>query len=162
MRKYKSIIFLVLVIISCFALDIVTKTIANNALIEYEKNGIINNFFYLTLCYNTGGAWSIFSGNVIMLIIISLVALGFVIYTIIKSNTQFYKYSSAVFIGGLLGNLYDRIVYGKVIDFLDFIIFGYDFPVFNIADCFICVGVALMLIAVIREEKDNGKQSVQN
>ena len=74
-----------------------------------------------------------------------------------KSN--FYKYSSAIFLGGLVGNLYDRIVYGKVIDFLDFIIFGYDFPVFNIADCFICVGIGLMLVALIKEEKKNGTVS---
>ena len=74
-------------------------------------------------------------------------------------KTDFYKFSSALFIGGLLGNLYDRIVYGKVVDFLDFLIFGYDFPVFNVADCFICVGVALMFIAMLREEKKYGTKS---
>ena len=162
MKKYQTAILMVLVIVSCFVLDIVTKTIANSSLIEYERNEIIDGFFYFTLCYNTGGAWSILSGNVIVLIIISIIALAAVIYTAIKSTTKFYKYSSAIFIGGLIGNLYDRIVYGKVIDFLDFIIFGYDFPVFNVADCFICVGVVLILIAVIREEKKDGKQVVNN
>ena len=159
MKKYKNIIFLVLVIIACFVLDLVTKNIALAKLVEYESKTVINGFFYFTLCYNTGGAWSMFSGNVAILAAISVVALALVIFTMVKSNTMFYKYSSAVFIGGLIGNLYDRLVYHKVIDFLDFVIFGYDFPVFNIADCFICVGVAFMLIAMIREEKKNGRVS---
>lgn len=159
MKKYKNIIFLVLVIVACFVLDLVTKNIALAKLVEYESKTVINGFFYFTLCYNTGGAWSMFSGNVAILAAISVVALALVIFTMVKSNTMFYKYSSAVFIGGLIGNLYDRLVYHKVIDFLDFVIFGYDFPVFNIADCFICVGVAFMLIAMIREEKKNGRVS---
>ena len=160
MNKYKHIIFLSLIAVLCFAIDLISKIIANNNLVLFERNEVIPNFFYLTLCYNTGGAWSIFSGNTIFLIIISLIAVGAVVYTLTKSKTKFYMYSSAVFVGGLLGNLYDRIFYSKVTDFLDFIIFGYDFPVFNIADCFICVSVALMLIAMIREEKNNGKDSI--
>ena len=162
MKKYKNIIFLVLVAISCFVLDLVSKNIALDKLVEYNSKPVINGFFSFTLCYNTGGAWSMFSGNVTILAIISIVALALVIYTMVKSNTMFYKYSSAIFIGGLIGNLYDRLVYHKVIDFLDFVIFGYDFPVFNIADCFICVGVGLMLLAMIREEKKNGRISTEN
>ena len=159
MSKYKHIIFICIISIVCFALDLITKISANNNLVEYERNEVIPNFFHLTLCYNTGGAWSIFSGNIVFLIIVSLIALGVVIYTMIKSKTLFYKYSCAIFIGGLIGNLFDRIVYGKVIDFFDFIIFGYDFPVFNIADCFICVGVGIMIVAMIREERKDGRVS---
>lgn len=159
MKKYKTIIFIVLISLVCFALDLVTKNMAINNLVENNRKELIDNFFYLTLCYNTGGAWSILSGNVTLLIIFSLVALGIIIFTIVKSKSNFYKYSSAMFIGGLVGNLVDRVLYGKVTDFLDFIIFGYDFPVFNIADTFICVGVVLMLIAVIIEEKKDGTLS---
>ena len=158
MKKYKSLIIIFLISAGCFAIDLITKIIANNSLSLLYKKTIINKFFYLTLCYNTGGAWSIFSGNTLLLALFSIIALGIVIYTMVKSKSKFYLYSSALFIGGLIGNLYDRLVYGKVIDFLDFIIFGYDFPVFNIADCFICVGVGLMLIAIIKEEKENGKE----
>lgn len=162
MKKYKHLIFIILIVIACFCIDLVTKIVANNSLVEYERNEVIPNFFYFTLCYNTGGAWSIFSGNTLFLVVVSLVALGIVIYTMIKSKTKFYKYSCAIFIGGLIGNLYDRIVYSKVVDFLDFIIFGYDFPVFNIADCFICVGVVIMLIAMFKEEKNDGRISVKD
>lgn len=162
MNKYKHIIFICLITIACFTLDLVTKIIANNSLVVYERNEVIPNFFHLTLCYNTGGAWSIFSGNVTFLVIVSVIALGVVIYTMIKSKTLFYRYSCAFFVGGLIGNLYDRVVYGKVIDFLDFIIVGYDFPVFNIADCFICIGVGIMLVAMIREEKKYGRVNVED
>ncbi len=159
MKKYKSLIIIVLISLVCFGLDLLTKRIAISNLVEGNRKELIDNFFYLTLCYNTGGAWSIFSGNVVFLIIISLFALGIIIYTMIKSKSNFYKYSSAMFIGGLVGNLVDRIFFRKVTDFLDFIIFGYDFPVFNVADTFICVGVVLMLIAVIKEEKHDGTVS---
>lgn len=162
MKKYQSLIIIFSIVIFGFAIDLITKTIANNSLEILKKNTIINNFFYLTLCYNTGGAWSIFSGNVFMLIVFSLIALALVIATMVKSKSKFYIYSSALFISGLIGNLFDRIVYGKVIDFLDFVIFGYDFPVFNFADCFICVGVGLMLIAIIKEERENGKDNIKS
>ena len=162
MKKYKHIIFISLIVLVCFILDYITKTVANNTLVEFERNQIIKDFFYFTLCYNTGGAWSIFSGNILFLIFVSVVALGLVIYTMIKSKTNFYKYSCALFVGGLLGNLYDRIFYGKVIDFLDFNIFGYDFPVFNLADCFICIGMFFMVLALIKEEKKDGKNSIEN
>lgn len=157
MKKYKHLIIICLLVVLTFAIDLITKTIANAELLVLQRNEIISNFFYITLCYNTGGAWSIFSGNAILLAFISIAALIVVIYTMLKAKSKFYLYSCALFIGGLIGNLFDRLVYGKVIDFLDFIIFGYDFPIFNVADCFICIGVALMFIAIIKEEKDYGK-----
>ena len=158
MKKYKSLIIVLLIIVLGFTLDIVTKTAANNSLMLLERNPVINNFFYFTLCYNKGGAWSIFDGQVFFLILTSLFALDLIIFMMIKAETKFFLYSSALFVSGLLGNLYDRLVYGKVIDFLDFIIFGYNFPVFNVADCFICIGIGLICIDLIRGEIKNGKQ----
>lgn len=161
MKKYKNIVFICLIVISAFVLDFITKRIAINNLIENNRVAIINNFFYFTLCYNTGGAWSIFSGNTLFLVIISVIALIFIIFTMVKSSSKFYLYSCSLFIGGLLGNLYDRVFYKKVTDFLDFIIFGYDFPVFNIADCCICIATVLIIFAFIKEEK-NGTDSVES
>ena len=57
-----------------------------------------------------------------------------------------------IIIGGILGNVVDRIVYGYVIDFLDFKIFVYDYPIFNFADTFIVIGIILMIIISIRKE----------
>ena len=63
--------------------------------------------------------------------------------------------SISLVIGGSLGNLLDRVVRGYVVDFLDFHIFGYDFPVFNVADTFITVGVFLLFISLNRKENNH-------
>ena len=65
-------------------------------------------------------------------------------------NIIFYS----LLIGGILGNLFDRIIYGYVVDYLDFYIFGYNFPIFNVADMCIVVAVILAMIDIIRSEND--------
>jgi len=61
--------------------------------------------------------------------------------------------------GGIVGNLADRIMFGYVRDFLNFYIIGYDFPVFNIADIFIVIGVGILIISILRGEDNNGSKS---
>ena len=87
------------------------------------------------------------SGNQLFLIFISILVLGGLFYYLKKeklTNLKIIYYS--LLIGGILGNLFDRIVYNSVIDFLDFKIFNYDAPVFNLADTFIVIGVLLIII----------------
>ena len=100
-----------------------------------------------------------FSDNTIMLVIISVIALCLIIYTLFKSKNKLYDIAASVFMGGLIGNLIDRVSKGKVTDFIDFVIFGYDFPVFNVADIFIVVSAVIILIAVFKEEKEDGKEN---
>ena len=149
--KYSVICAIVLV---CLGLDQLSKVIAINNLVELNSVPVINNFFYFTLCYNTGGAWSIFSNATWVLALISIVALGVIIYSLVKSRSKLYLISASIFAGGLIGNLIDRLFKGKVTDFLDFKIFGYDFPVFNIADSFIVVSAIIIVIAFIVGDKD--------
>lgn len=145
-----------LIVLGCIALDQGSKLIAINNLVEYHSVPVIKGFFYWTLCYNPGGAWSIFSDNTLALIIISIVALGVLIFTMFKSRNKMYDVASSVFMGGLIGNLIDRVINHEVTDFIDFIIFGYDFPVFNLADIFICVSAAFIVLSILKEEKENG------
>ena len=154
--KYSLVVLIALV---CVVLDQVSKIIAINNLIEFKSVPVIDNFFYWTLCYNTGGAWSVFSGSTWILALISIVALVLIVYTIIKSKSNLYTISAAVFSGGLIGNLIDRVFNSKVTDFIDFVIFGYDFPVFNIADICIVASAAFIILAVLKEEEKDGTDS---
>lgn len=62
-------------------------------------------------------------------------------------------------IGGLLGNLIDRIIHGYVIDFIDFYVLNYNYPIFNFADSFICIGVCMLLYAIFMgEDNENSRQ----
>lgn len=121
---------------------------------------IIHNFFYITFVKNTGGAWGIFSGNVIWLALIS-VAVVVVLLGFLRKEKELSKlaitYYSLLF-SGIIGNLIDRIINGYVTDFLNFYLFGYDYPVFNIADCFIVIGIMLMFIDVVRGEVNEHKK----
>ena len=115
---------------------------------------VIKNFFNITYVKNTGMAWSLLSNQTLLLTIVSVVVVIFIIYYIQtnKLNTM-YRIIYGLILGGALGNLYDRIMFQYVRDFLDFYIFGYNFPVFNIADSALTIGIIILLIQFIREEK---------
>jgi signal peptidase II len=165
MNKKKYIIkysIIASIVVICVLLDQLTKFIAETNLEKYESVEVIKNFFYFTLCYNTGGAWSILSDSTWLLVAISFVALGFMIYTLIKSKDLFYIISASVFSGGLIGNLIDRLVNVGVVDFFDFKIFGYDFPVFNVADICIVVSAILLGVCLILEDKKEKKLKVKD
>lgn len=116
---------------------------------------IVNNFFYLTKAYNKGAAWSILGGQRLFLILVALVTIA-LLFIYVKKNNITKKSNIIAFsliIGGASGNLIDRILYGHVVDFLDFVIINYDFPIFNLADTFIVIGVILLVIGTYRKEE---------
>ena len=120
---------------------------------------IINNFFNITCMYNDGAAWSILSGRRVFLVIFTLVEL-LILYLVFIRGKELNKTEEIVMgllVGGIIGNLIDRIVYGYVIDYLDFNIFGYDFPIFNLADSLIVISVGILIYAVCRGDIDVSK-----
>lgn len=148
------IIFISLVVI---VIDIVAKLLVSNNLILNNSITIIPNFFYLTYAHNYGGAWSIFDNSTLFITIVSFLIIIGIIYYLFKNKVtkkiEIVGYS--LLLGGAIGNLIDRIVYGYVIDFFDFYIFGYDFPIFNVADIGIVVGIILLLVSMILEVYKN-------
>lgn len=115
---------------------------------------IIKNFFYITNVKNTGGAWGMFSGNVPILALISAIVVLVLIY-FLKEERKLNKISITyygILFAGIIGNLIDRLFLGYVTDFFNFYIFGYDYPVFNIADILIVLGIILMVVDVVRGE----------
>ena len=117
---------------------------------------VISNFFNITLIGNTGAAFSILSSNTLFLIIVSIVVLNLIYFLFIKGKklSGYEQISYGVLVGGIIGNLIDRVVHGQVIDYLDFNIFGYNFPVFNLADIAIVISMIFIAILVIKGEKD--------
>lgn len=117
---------------------------------------LIDNFFSLTYVRNYGAGFSILQNEKTFLSICSIVAIIGLSYLLIttKKKDTFSIVSYLLIISGAIGNLIDRIRLGYVVDFLDFLIFGYDYPVFNIADSFITIGCFLLIIKVIMENRN--------
>lgn len=147
-----TVLSLLLVVI-----DQISKILILNNTQLNDSIEIIKNFFYITYTHNTGAAFSILLGKRIFLILITIIVLV-ILFNYIKKNKITRKIeliSLSLVVGGSLGNLIDRIIRGYVIDFIDIKIFGYDFPIFNIADSFITIGVILLILTLNRKEKKN-------
>ncbi len=115
---------------------------------------IILGFFNLVHVGNTGAAWSILTGRSVMLAAmaaLTMVAI-FAWRRALGLRQKLTQISFGLLCGGIVGNLIDRIVWGHVIDFLDFHFGSYIFPTFNVADSGICVGVTLYLIQSLRQQ----------
>ncbi len=156
MKFNKKLIYLITISPLAVIIDQLTKFFAEENLIQGSRVSIINGFFYLTLLYNRGAAWSILYGNRIILVTVSTLAtIGFIGYYIkrLKDAKPFLLIGLSLVIGGTFGNLIDRALYGQVVDFLDFIIIGYDYPVFNFADTFLVVGMVILILAIYLEDK---------
>ena len=133
-------------------LDQLTKVVISTNMELYQSIPVIENFFSITYVQNTGAAWSILEGNMMFFYIITIVAVVLMV-TYYKSNEcdVISEWGIALMLGGTLGNFLDRLRLQYVVDFLDFIIFGYDFPVFNVADICLCIGVGVMILSFVLE-----------
>lgn len=155
MKKILPISLLLVVI------DQIVKILIISKMTLLESITIISNFFNITYVRNTGAAWSILSDNSLLLIIISIFALVLLYYYLIKNKelSRIDIISYSMLTGGIIGNLIDRVVHGYVIDYLDFKIFNYNFPIFNIADTLIVISVIVIGISLIvgeyREQNSN-------
>ncbi len=146
----------IIISIILLCIDQISKLLVVNLLTKTDSITIIKNFFYLTYINNDGAAFSILVGKRIFLILIAVLVIVMLIRYIKKNNIQnkLELVSISLIIGGSLGNLMDRVIRGYVIDFLDFKIFNYNFPIFNLADTFIVIGVFLLLLKEIRKENN--------
>ena len=132
-----------------FVIDIVSKSFILRSGNLLFKKEVIKNFFYLDLQKNTGAAFSFMEGGTIFFVIVAIITLYFIHKYLLKEKLSVLKILSySLLIGGICGNLYDRIFYGYVIDFLSFKFGTYYFPVFNFADTFISIGAFLLVIDI--------------
>lgn len=143
-----------------FIIDLLSKIIVTNTLKINQEITIIKKFFNITYVTNDGAAFSLLSGNTIIFILIGLLVIYYIFKHILNekiSKLQLVSYS--LLLGGIIGNLFDRVIYHKVIDFLSFKIFNYQFPIFNLADTFITIGTILIIIDILKGETNNENRS---
>lgn len=146
-----SIIFLII--------DQITKILVVNSLVPGENIEIIKNIFSIIYTNNTGAAFSILLGKRIFLIVVAVLIIGVLLYYIKRNKIEKKRDIIALsfIIGGSLGNLIDRIIRGYVIDFISIKIGNYNFPIFNVADILIVIGVFLLLLSSRRRQSDDNK-----
>ncbi len=152
MQKNKNKVYLTSVIV--LLIDQIVKLLIKTNMNLNEEISIIPNFFSIQYLKNTGAAFSILENQTILLAITSIICISVIIYYLKKEEnlTTAMYLSFGLVLGGILGNLIDRIFYQGVIDFLSFQIFNYNFPVFNIADIGITIGVLLLIIIYISRD----------
>jgi len=130
------------------ALDQLTKNLVVNKMQIGESIPIIDGFLNLTSHRNSGAAWGMFQGQMVFFYIVTVVVVGLLLYIYRKEakNNLLMQLSLTLLLAGAIGNFIDRVLFQEVVDFVDVLIFGYDFPIFNVADSALTIGVILMLI----------------
>lgn len=147
---------LVIITLMVFLLDQLIKYFVCKYLTNVT---IFPGFLSLVYAENTGVAFSMFSGGRVLIILISFILLMFLGYLLHKEYLSKNKkeitidFTYGLLFGGILGNLFDRIIRGVVIDYVSLNLFGYNFPIFNLADLMITIGVILMVIQTIKGEE---------
>lgn len=140
-------------------IDLGSKYFASFSL-PYAKHVEILPFFNLILLHNYGAAFSFLSDSesfwqVMLLSIIGIIVAIVIVVRLAKlsNNKNPTACGLSLILGGALGNIYDRVIHGYVIDFLDLHINNHHWPIFNIADSAICIGVTILIVISFRSQK---------
>lgn len=144
----------IIVLVLIVAADIASKYAVVSALgvsngVAERTITVIKGVLEFRYSENTGGAWSMLSDNTVLLTVFSAIcSVGLIVYLFfIKKESKLLRLGIVFFAAGGIGNLYDRIVFGYVRDFISTVFM--EFPIFNVADSFITVGAALVIISLV-------------
>ena len=157
MSLKKFIISVILILSVTITLDQLTKYIAFINLFKYKQVLIINNFLNFRPVWNDGISFGMLQGygnisRVTFIIIALIISVWIIIYSKKLNAIGFIGYNMIA--GGAIGNVIDRLIHGKVVDFIDFHYKEYHWPAFNIADSFIFIGVLLFIYSELIVSKD--------
>jgi len=144
-----------LIAIAIIILDQWTKWLVVSNMEIGESIPVIENFFYLTSHRNQGAAWGILQGQMWFFYIITIIVIGVVIYYMqqFAKESRLAGVALSLILGGAIGNFIDRVFRKEVVDFADTLIFTYDFPIFNVADSALVIGVILVMLATLLDER---------
>ena len=145
MTLKKDYIAALVMVIGIVAIDQISKIGVDRYMnVGGRSLRLIPNFLYFTLHYNDGAAWGVLPGAMLFFVIVTVVALLLFIFLAKDLNFRhrmILSFGLVLLIAGATGNFIDRLRLGYVIDFIDFYIFGYDFPIFNVADMALTIGM---------------------
>lgn len=133
------------------ALDQITKLVVSKSLELHDSIPVIPNLFNICLVHNDGAAWGMLSGQRLLLVALPIIVCGVLWFSrkeIAKSG-KLEQLFLGLFLGGMFGNLIDRVIWSYVIDFLDFYWKSSHFPAFNVADSAICISVFLYITSML-------------
>ncbi len=147
-------IYIILILAVC-VLDQMTKQWAVVSLMEQGSVPVIDGVLHFTYLENRGAAFGMLADHrwIFMAASIAAIILLLVYFFMIKGKHHLLRTALALVVGGGIGNMFDRCLLGYVVDFIDVRLFSFWKWVFNIADCAVCVGGALLVIAVLLEMK---------
>ncbi|WP_413301418.1 signal peptidase II [Bacillus sp. 1P10SD] len=149
--------FYYLIALFVILLDQITKWLIVSKMNLGDSIPIIDNILYITSHRNRGAAWGILQGQMWLFYVITIIVIVAIMYYIQKAakGKWLLGVSLALMLGGAIGNFIDRVVRKEVVDFIHTYIFTYNFPVFNIADSALVVGVVVLMIQMLREERES-------
>ncbi|OTQ72346.1 MULTISPECIES: signal peptidase II [unclassified Gilliamella] len=147
MKKDNGLYWLLLAVV-VFVIDIASKFLIVKNFFLFESVNLLP-FFSITYVRNIGAAFSIFEGQRWILAAIAFIVSTVIVYMLYrnKNKQKLENFSLALILGGALGNLFDRLYHGFVVDFLDVNFGDWHYPTFNIADCAICLGIGVFILS---------------
>jgi signal peptidase II len=144
------------------ALDQLTKWLVLKNMELGERIVLADPYFAWLSHRNRGAAWGMLEGQMWLFAVITIVVIAGILYYFHKyaKGKPLFQVSLMLLLGGAIGNFIDRLVRGEVVDFVDILIpvINYDFPIFNVADAALTVGVVLMIIVIFIDEKQEKKK----
>ncbi|MED3823164.1 signal peptidase II [Priestia flexa] len=147
--------FYYMIALAIIIFDQLTKWIVVKEMELGESIPVIDNFLYITSHRNRGAAWGILQGQMWFFYVITIiVVIGLIVYIRkINKADKWLGVALGLMLGGAIGNFIDRVFRQEVVDFVNTYIFTYDFPIFNVADSALAVGVGIMFILTLFEGK---------
>lgn len=159
-RRIIILIVSIAILVFSIGIDLLTKVLFKNLFLKQGKTVVIENFFYFTFTENSGSAFSFLankSWSQVFFKILTCVALvGFALFWVysFKRNYKTMSFAMSLIIGGAIGNFIDRLAFDRVRDFIGMTFFGWNFPIFNVADICLTVGVVLFMIHFLFLDKE--------
>ncbi|QLK85810.1 signal peptidase II [Staphylococcus sp. 17KM0847] len=139
--------------------DQLTKWLIATQMKVGESFVVIPHFLSITSHRNDGAAWGILSGQMFFFYIVTVVIIVALIMFYVKETkgNMLMQVAISLLLAGAVGNFIDRVRHGEVVDFIDTVFFSYDFPIFNIADASLTIGVVLLVIILLKDQQTKGR-----